>query len=194
MSPDTIASIITRVHQEIPHRGRINAVIAAVILGDLDFLNKMACYDLNLLNLTPNHRNTLDNNAVLKPIIFAVQFARYDIFSFIDQQKISDVRENLDERLLLVKRYKTNYEHLLCLFKEHTALQNNYPAFYQELIICCQAIIKIDNLLCFKSTVENTSNVMTASKSMSSIFHHASDDHRQINDSQKMSCSLNEMC
>ncbi len=174
LSTAAIAMIITRVHQEIPHRGRINAVIAAVIMGDLIFIKKMSQLNINF-NLTPNHRNTLNKKTVKKPIIFAIQFARHEIFSFISQLNVAgDERAHSEEQILSksVELCQTSSQNLLVLFDRSEALQTKYREFYQELTTYCQEITSIGVLLCSKINTEGASNYsITVSSNSSSLFH-----------------------
>lgn len=169
LTSSAIAMIFTRVKQDIPNRGRINVIIAAILMGDLMLIKKMSHYAINF-SLTPNHATTFNNKAVKKPIIFAIQFARQEIFSFILQNSYidNDEQETLSK---IIEQYKTDYHYLLSIFNYNEKLKEKYSQFYQELIICCQEI-KVININ--PSTQSSNNLSITLKNNINTLFSQGS--------------------
>jgi hypothetical protein len=134
-SSKAIAMILMRVHKEIPYRGRVNIVIAAVIMGDIALLQSLDHYPINFES-TPNHRSTFSNKEVKKPITFAIQYARQDVFVFLIRRSIMN-SEQATKLAGTTKQHLLAYKKFLSIFDDNASLQQNHPAAFVAIKKCC---------------------------------------------------------
>lgn len=135
ITPSALSMLLVRIHTEIFGRGRVNTVMAAAVLGDMQLLEALSGCHVDF-HLTPNHGSTLNNRPIKRPIVFAIQYARSAACSYMLKYLAAVNAVNSSALLEMAEAFKASYQNLFSVFSQSKSLQKKHPEFYQQL---CQA-------------------------------------------------------